>query len=741
MQRVCYITGFTPFCTKAIHVSICIYKWCYQVLIMKKTGLYSLFFLLFCHQAWPKTVALLYDDTDRQALYARHLLVKSLTDHGYQIVDRSTPYNFLINLDINGVFLSKESFEIIPENNIITLKGGDGTGLIYAAITLRELLDDKRNLETIQYLSESPQVEFRGIKHNLPWDEYRANPALTQHRDQAQDPQYWEAFLDMMVENRFNVLSLWNLHPFTYLIQPKNFPEARPFTESEFSRWKALYTHIFRLAKDRGIDTYLVNWSIFVSEAFANTHQVGLENIYPNFYVNGDSSEIIKRYTKESVTQVLEEYPDLSGFGISHGEGMGGMTPQERQDWINETMIEGMRLANRKAKFIHRVPFSANLSSGGSTSRSTELLTRQAMEKLDFLDGPIWVEMKFNWSHGHSTPNLIKVHGGELGDTYFVPEPQNYKITWMVRNEDFFALRWGVPDFIRSHIARNHHSYVGGYFVGSEGYIPVKDYFTAGEERVDWNYAFQRQWLFYKTWGRLLYNPSTPDSVFEAAFRKKYGKGTEVLVEAFALASSTQLRLASIYDSTWDLTLYGEGFMSLENGRMNYISVSKLMNQKTMDPQYLSIADFVTEKTSGSSGLTSSISPLQVADQLQRDALRALKLVADLEDSASNSLRYEIGDVKIWANLGLHLAEKIRGAVHLKTFQISGEESNRALAIRHLETALSYWDKVISVSRPLYKDMPLTPYLHNENALFHWEKLRPSVEADLQIAGDFIVNN
>jgi len=35
-----------------------------------------------------------------------------------------------------------------------------------------------------------------------------------------------------------------------------------------------------------------------------------------------------------------------------------------------------------------------------------------------FTDGPMWVEFKYNWSHGHSTPNLVNVHGGELTDIY-----------------------------------------------------------------------------------------------------------------------------------------------------------------------------------------------------------------------------------------------------------------------------------------------------------------------------------
>ncbi len=183
------------------------------------------------------------------------------------------------------------------------------------------------------------------------------------------------------------------------------------------------------------------------------------------------------------------------------------MSPQQRQNWFKETIIEGMRLADRKSKLIHRVPLSANLGVGGSTSIDTEQITRKAMEELDFLEGPILAEIKFNWSHAHSSPKLIKVHGGKLNDTYFKPAPKNYKIAWMARNEDFFCLRWGVPNFIREHIATNTQSYVGGYFVGSEGYIPAKDYFTNIEVPVDWQYAFQRQWLFYKLWPSFFAKP------------------------------------------------------------------------------------------------------------------------------------------------------------------------------------------------------------------------------------------
>ena len=76
--------------------------------------------------------------------------------------------------------------------------------------------------------------------------------------------------------------------------------------------------------------------------------------------------------------------------------------------------------------------------------------------------------------------------------------------------------------------------------------------------------------------GRLLYNPETPDEVFSAAFSQRYGDQGANLLEALSLASSTQLRLASLYDSKWDFTLYSEGFLALIDNVTRYITIDDL---------------------------------------------------------------------------------------------------------------------------------------------------------------------
>jgi hypothetical protein len=420
---------------------------------------------------------------------------------------------------------------------------------------------------------------------------------------------------------------------------------------------------------------------------------------------------------------------------------MAEMTPLERQQWIDDVLIAGMLEAKRPVKLIHRVPFSSGTSSEPGVSKSVEEVTRAAMERLeDRFEGPIWVEMKFNWSHAHSTPKLVKVHGGKLGDTYFSPTPTNYKITWMARNEDFFALRWGVPDFIRDHIALNGSpAYVGGYFIGSETYIPALDYFTALEAPISWTWAFERQWLFYKLWGRLLYNPNTPDAVFEAEFVRRYGEKARHLLQAYSLASSTQLRLASLYDSRWDFTLYGEGFLALQDEHTKYISVDRLIEQPTMDPDYVSVRDYVDTLARGGSFAAGRMTPPKLIELLERDNQEALRLVKDIDTSKDASLLYEVADVKAWAELGLHLADKLRGALALATYRIAGDEVHKRAAIQHLTDALAHWDEIVRITRPLYRDMPLTHYNHNafvanDDNLFHWALVREEVARDLDIA-------
>ena len=221
--------------------------------------------------------------------------------------------------------LGPDGYRQVNSREGLTISGGDERGAMYGVLDGAEQVRMGTPWNKIGDRTVKAQFPFRAIKFNLPWAAYRTSPVIEQHDATCRDPKFWEAFLDMMAENRFNVLTLWSLHPFHYMVRLKSFPEASSFTDAELAQWQTLWRGIFAMAKERGIETYLVNWNIFVSPEFARAHNVARwsEN-WRHIGPDAENSEIVVRYTREVVAQVLREYPDLTGLGITLGEQMGG---------------------------------------------------------------------------------------------------------------------------------------------------------------------------------------------------------------------------------------------------------------------------------------------------------------------------------------------------------------------------------------------------------------------------------
>ncbi|NJL18769.1 MAG: hypothetical protein HC901_00105 [Bdellovibrionaceae bacterium] len=158
--------------------------------------------------------------------------------------------------------IHKEGFAIRKTGKQIVISGIDQTGIMYGMLELAEQIDMRGSLQEVQEGSQNPRFPFRAIKFNLPWSSYRRFEGLQANMEAARDLEMWRAFLDMMAENRFNTLTLWNLHPWPYLVRTKNFPDANPLSDEELADWKQFWTGLFQMAKDRGIDTYLLNWNI-----------------------------------------------------------------------------------------------------------------------------------------------------------------------------------------------------------------------------------------------------------------------------------------------------------------------------------------------------------------------------------------------------------------------------------------------------------------------------------------------
>lgn len=645
---------------------------------------------------------------------------------------------------------------IVDGTRVHVVTGGDDSGAMYGVFDLAEQVA-MHGIDGVEERDAAPRFSTRAVKFNLPWSPYRSGEHNDTQIDTCRDLEFWRSFLSALAQNRFNVISLWNLHPFPYMVQLKDFPEACPFTDRELQEWRTFWKELFSMADARGFDVYLLNWNILVPPAFAEEHDVN---------ERADTSEIVKEYTRKSVTAVVDEYEGVDGLGFCLGEWMGNpvgpeMTPAEKERWIEETFIEGIANADRNIQLVHRSAVSDSIDELRDT-------IERAVEEHN-LPSPVVVPSKFNWSHGHSTTSLELTHDyqtGEVDSSLWAPTPTNYEVNWMVRNEDFFVLRWGDPDFVREHLRENGDEYVGGYFVGSEGVIPARDYAHTNHKHRTWQYAFERQWLFYTLWGRLLYDPETPDEAFEHAFERRYSLGVgRDLLEAYRRASKTPLRLASFHTATWDYTLYAEGFLAPEptpfamerrrsesvsesardryDPESSFISVDDLIYHEPLDPSYMSIPEYVDSEEQDDDAVT----PLDLAGRLEEDAERVAEIVdlirSGLDELAvvdgfnlrprshgyHGALECELADLEAWSHLGRYFAEKLRAGVHLETFRQAGNTRRKAAAVSHLENATTHWESLSETTTDHYDEIP-----YREGERFSWEMYLDDVRRDVEIA-------
>ncbi|CAN5133644.1 hypothetical protein BH20BAC1_BH20BAC1_07440 [soil metagenome] len=650
------------------------------------------------------------------------------------------PADISVVISGGNTLIKKEGYNLSQVNKKLRITAIDTTGAMYGILDVAEQIEMGKALQQVKEKTVNPHFAVRAIKFNLPWSSYRSGPAMSQHMETCKDLAFWQAFLDQMADNRFNVLSLWNIHPFSFMVKSTNFPEANNFSEQEMKEWKEFFTSLFRMARERGIEPFIVNWNIAVSPEFAKAYNVMERN---------DTSAMVRRYTREVVTQVINEYPDLAGIGItladwmsnfkSTGSDLPDMTAKDREDWIEETVIAGLKAANRPVKLIHRSVLSADPGE-----------MRRVINDANLPDTTM-VEVKFNWSHGHSTPVLAMTHdshSGKTDDGYWNPLPSNYRIEWMIRNEDFFILRWGQPGFIREHIAENTKPFVNGYFVGSEGYIPAKYYSHIDNNHRNWNYAFEKQWLFYKLWGRLLYDPGTPNEIFEEGFNTRYGNGAgQSLLEAYADASQMPLMLASFFAATWDYTLYSEGFLApfpanagLYDSVSSFISINELIDHPVLDPKYVSIKDYVKGLLENMPLAARKVSPLMLADSLEMNGREVIKSLEALRKGSSPTLACELDDLETWAYLSLYFSDKLRAGVALQQYRVTGNALHQKTAVSLLKNCLSYWKKLSAITAAHYKEVPYidgykSPLSGSRDAeYFSWQKLTRQAERDILLA-------
>ena len=649
-------------------------------------------------------------------------------------------------LFVNSGFQLKPEGFYIQKNSAgkIGVVGADEAGLMYGGLEPAEQIR-LSGIKGVQNTRQNPYMEVRGTKFNIPLDV--RTPSYTDCSAVAQFAipevwkfEFWKEYIDNLARNRYNLISLWSVHPFPSMVKVPEYPEvALNDVQRSTVKWKEYYDRngwgfdapeilanpeivkkitidekiafwqkVMSYAKDRNISFYIITWNIFVN---GTDRKYGITDQIDN--------PVTQDYMRKTVKQMFATYPDLAGIGLTTGENMPKHTSAEKEDWAFKTFGLGVLDAvkenpNRKFTLIHR----QHQTGAQVIAKTFEPVIEN--KNIDFL-------FSFKYSQAHSLSSTRQVlHQKYLEDI------KGMKTLWTLRNDDNYYFRWGAPDFVREFIQNIPKNETRGFYYGSDQYVWGRD-FLALEPDNPHQLENEKHWYHWMIWGRLGYNPELGNDRFVQLIEDRFpGVQGEKLFEAWEEASMIYPKTTGFHWGALDFQWYIEAcksapvFSQTESG---FHDVNRFIS---LPPHpgtgYQSIPEYV--KAVVSNGKLTQLNPLEVSRQIHAHSDKALQLAAQLKAGKNKELSNTLADIRSMAWLGKYYAHKIHGATALALFRETGDRKHQAEAVDQLTKALNYWVKYYQNAMKQYKN----PLWTNRVGYVDWVKLTDEVKKDIEIA-------
>jgi len=229
------------------------------------------------------------------------------------------------------------------------------------------------------------------------------------------------------------------------------------------------------------------------------------------------------------------------------------------------------------------------------------------------------------------------------------------KKTWLtVRNDDIYSFRWGNAAYAREYV-RNipGPDKIAGFYMGSDGYIPGREFLSRQPENPR-QLVISKQWYSYLLWGRLSYDPDLPDALFQKIVANRFPETDgKKLLTAWSEASEVFPLITRFFWGDIDLRWFPEACISHPRRHRGFFTVRHFIEGETMPGSgVMNIIDWRKAQT------TTGTTPLQIADQLEQHAKRALGTLPAAAKTDGKELQATRNDIEAMAAPGRILRRK-----------------------------------------------------------------------------------
>lgn len=622
----------------------------------------------------------------------------------------------------------------------IAVFAADAAGAMYGALDVAEALR-LGQLDELDEAIRQPHLARRGIKFNVPLD--ARTPSYSDNSTAAQANiaemwsfDFWREFLDEMARHRYNVLSLWSLHPFPSIVRVPEYPgvalndvmrtrmqmnETFSFRGEDMVRPEMLeqleivrhlsiddkirfWRDVMQYAADRAIEVYWFTWNIFT---FGATGKYGITPAQDN--------PATIAYFRASVRELVLTYPLLAGIGITAGEQMRDGGQYSKEQWLWAAYGQGIldakkRAPERKIRLIHRYH---------ETSQS------EILEEWKTYPDTFELSFKYSIAHMYSIPDPPFIHDA------LRQLPADRKLWLTVRNDDVYSFRWADAEYARSYVkAIPQPQRIAGFYMGPDGYCWGRE-FLSKQPASPRELVIQKQWFSFLLWGRLSYDPNLPAAHFTRIVAQRFPEvAAPLLQRGWAAASSVFPLITRFFWGDIDLRWFPEACLSHPRSS-GFYTVRHFAEGVTMPgSKVLNLRQW--RATVLDSAKIEGVSPLEIANELGNAASRSLAVVAEIGAAAKpgSELARTLNDIEAMGFLAHYYAAKIRGAAELAIFDKNRDEHRRSEAIRILEDASRQWRRYAEA----YTRQYVQPVLYNRVGFVDLPGFQRWVDDDVAIA-------
>lgn len=622
-----------------------------------------------------------------------------------------------------------ESFLILKKkkDSPLYILAKDESGLLYAVQTI--LRDNLLQVDAAIHVREAPEMVLRGTSIGLqktaylPGRDVYEYPYTEESFPWFYDKNHWMDYLDMMEENRYNTLYLWNGHPFSSLVKLKDYPYALEVDEATFVKNEEVYKFLTEEANKRGIWVIQMFYNILLPKPFADKHQLKTQER------NRVITPLIEDYTRKSIAAFVAKYPNV-GLLITLGEAMEGVG-QDDINWFTNTIIPGVQDGLKAIDSKHEPPIIL---------RAHDTDAPAVMKAALPIYKNLYTMAKYNgealttytprgkWAELHrSLSSIGTVH------------VQNVHI--LANLEPF---RYGSPDFIQKSIKAMHDVYhsKGLHIYPQASYW---DWPYSADKATNRMLQLDRDWMWYKAWARYSWKAEYPkeeeQQYWAESLANHYGitekNATNLLlaIEEIGEISPKILRRFGITDGNRQTSSLGMLMTQLINP-YRYGLFTLLYESEA--PEGEMIIDYAEKDFKGlpHHGET----PMQVAEEIMEHANKAVNAISSVGKPTKNKLDFErlLNDIHIHQALAQHYSHKVKAAITLLGYKYKKDPLILAQAIPDFESSVEAYRTLTNLTQDtyLYANSMQTKQrkipMRGVDATFkHWKEMLPVFEQEL----------